>query len=222
MGIFSKGKPAKSEAPEFIEVGQIVNTHGVKGDVKVQPWDVTPAQLAGFKALYMDGTQFRPIDRRIQGDMVLMHFPGWDDMTAAETLKTKILSIKRSEVQLKKGEFLDAELIGMQVYEDFIHRYVGTVEEVLTYPAHKLYKVRGPEKCYLIPAVLDIFIVDIDAEKREIYVKMIEWLETNAERHSHPLSRRGGRDDARKHPRPRAGAGLYHHQDPPDPQLHHE
>ena len=49
MGIFSKGKPARSEAPEFIEVGQIVNTHGVKGDVKVQPWDVTPAQLAGFK-----------------------------------------------------------------------------------------------------------------------------------------------------------------------------
>ena len=140
---------------------------------------MTPAQLAGFKALYMDGTQFRPIDRRIQGDMVLMHFPGWDDMTAAETLKTKILSIKRSEVQLKKGEFLDAELIGMQVYEDFIHRYVGTVEEVLTYPAHKLYKVRGPEKCYLIPAVQDIFIVDIDAEKREIYVKMIEGLETN-------------------------------------------
>ena len=181
MGIFSMGKPAKSEAPEFIEVGQIVNTHGVKGDVKVQPWDVTPTQLAGFKALYMDGTQFRPIDRRIQGDMVLMHFPGWDDMTAAETLKTKILSIKRSEVQLKKGEFLDAELIGMQVYEDFIHRYVGTVEEVLTYPAHKLYKVRGPEKCYLIPAVQDIFIVDIDAEKREIYVKMIEGLEPNAD-----------------------------------------
>ena len=120
MGIFSMGKPAKSEAPEFIEVGQIVNTHGVKGDVKVQPWDVTPAQLAGFKALYMDGTQFRPTDRRIQGDMVLMHFPGWDDMTAAETLKTKILSIKRSEVQLKKGEFLDAELIGMQVY-DFLN-----------------------------------------------------------------------------------------------------
>ena len=51
----------------------------------------------------------------------------------------------------------------------------------LTYPAHKLYKVRGPEKCYLIPAVQDIFIVDIDAEKREIYVKMIEGLETNAD-----------------------------------------
>ena len=52
--------------------------------------------------------------------------------------RTFLCAIKRSEVQLKKGEFLDAELIGMKVYEDFIHRYVGTVEEVLTYPAHKL------------------------------------------------------------------------------------
>ena len=60
MGIFSKGKPARSEAPEFIEVGQIVNTHGVKGDVKVQPWDVTPAQLAGFKALYMEARSSAP------------------------------------------------------------------------------------------------------------------------------------------------------------------
>ena len=179
MGIFSKGAPAPSAAPEFIEVGQIVNTHGVKGDVKVQPWDVTPAQLAGFKALYMDGTQFRPIDRRIQGDMVLMHVPGWDDMTAAEGLKTKILSIKRSEVQLKRGEFLDAELIGMTVYEDFIHRYIGVVEEVQTYPAHKLYKVKGEEKTYLIPAVKDIFITNVDEEAREISVHMIEGLETD-------------------------------------------
>ena len=41
---------------------------------------LTPAQLAGFKALYMDGTQFRPIDRRIQGDMVLMKLPEVDDI----------------------------------------------------------------------------------------------------------------------------------------------
>lgn len=181
MGIFSRGgAPQKTEAPEFIEVGQIVNTHGVRGDVKVQPWDVTAEQLIGFKTLYMDATPFRPVDRRAQGGMVLMHFPGWEDMDAAATLKTKVLSIRRSEVRLAPGEFLDAELVGMRVYEQFLHRYIGTVEEVLTYPAHKLYKVRGEEKCYLIPAVRDIFIVDIDADRREIYVKMIEGLETNA------------------------------------------
>ena len=180
MGIFSKkSEPAPSAAPRFIEVGQIVNTHGVKGDVKVQPWDVSPEQLIGFKTLYMDGTPFRPINKRVQGEMVLMHFLGFDDMDAAAALKTKVLSIQRSEVQLPRGEHFDAEIVGMQVYESFLHRYIGTVTEVLTYPAHKLYKVKGPEKSYLIPAVQDIFIVDIDDERREIYVKMIEGLETN-------------------------------------------
>ena len=49
----------------------------------------------------------------------------------------------------------------------------------LSYPAHKLYKVKGDEKTYLIPAVKDIFITDIDEEAREISVHMIEGLETD-------------------------------------------
>ena len=134
MGIFSKGKPARSEAPEFIEVGQIVNTHGVRGEVKVQPWDVTADMLCGFKTFYMDGVPFRPTGKRVQGDMVLMKLPEIDDVDEAARLKTKVLSIRRSDVRLKRGEHFDAELIGMNVYEDFIHRYVGVVEEVLTYP----------------------------------------------------------------------------------------
>ena len=178
MGLFSKhDAPAPSERPEFIEVGQIVNTHGVRGEIKVQPWDVTADMLCGFKTFYMDGVPFRPVSKRVQGDMVLMKLPELDDMDEAAKLKTKVLSIKRSDVHLKKGEHFDAEIVGMHVYEDFIHRYVGTVEEVLTYPAHKLYKVRGPEKTYLIPAVENIFIMDVDENKREIAVHMIEGLE---------------------------------------------
>ena len=178
MGLFSKhDAPIPSERPEFIEVGQIVNTHGVRGEIKVQPWDVSADMLCGFKTFYMDGVPFRPVSKRVQGEMVLMKLPELDDMDEAAKLKAKVLSIKRSEVHLKRGEHFDAELIGMNVYEDFIHRYVGMVEEVLIYPAHKLYKVRGPEKTYLIPAVENIFIKDIDENKREIYVHMIEGLE---------------------------------------------
>ena len=50
MGLFSKkSAPQPSARPEYIEVGQIVNTHGVRGEVKVQPWDVSPELLCGFK-----------------------------------------------------------------------------------------------------------------------------------------------------------------------------
>ena len=156
MGLFSKkSAPQPSARPEYIEVGQIVNTHGVRGEVKVQPWDVSPELLCGFKTFYMDGAPFRPTSKRVQGDMVLMKLPEVDDMDA------------------------DAEIIGMNVYNYFPHTYIGTVVDVLSYPAHKLYKVKGEEKTYLIPAVKDIFITDIDEEAREISVHMIEGLETD-------------------------------------------
>ena len=155
MGLFSKkSAPQPSARPEYIEVGQIVNTHGVRGEVKVQP-------------------------KRVQGDMVLMKLPEVDDMDAAAALKRKVLSIRRNDVQLKPGEHFDAEIIGMNVYNYFPHTYIGTVVDVLSYPAHKLYKVKGEEKTYLIPAVKDIFITNVDEEAREISVHMIEGLETD-------------------------------------------
>ena len=72
--------------------------------------------------------------------------------------------------------------LGFDRMEDYLTArcpYIGMVVDVLSYPAHKLYKVKGEEKTYLIPAVKDIFITDIDEEAREISVHMIEGLETD-------------------------------------------
>lgn len=180
MGLFSKSPaPQPIACPEYIEVGQIVNTHGVRGEVKVQPWDVTVEQLCSFKTFYMDGEPFRPLSKRPQGDMVIMKLPELDDMDEAAKLKRKVLSIRRAEVRLREGEHFDAEIVGMNVYNYFPHTYIGTVTEVLSYPAHKLYRVKGPEKSYLIPAVKDVFISDIDEQRREITVRMMEGLETD-------------------------------------------
>ena len=180
MGLFDKA-PAPLAAPDFIEVGQIVNTHGVRGEVKVQPWDVSAERLCTFKTFYMDGMPFRPLSKRVHGEMALMTLPEVEDMDAAAALKGRVLSIKRAEVRLPKGEYFDEELVGMNVFNYFPHTYVGAVTEVLTYPAHKLYRVKGPEKTYLIPAVKDIFIADIDTTAREITVRMMEGLETDDE-----------------------------------------
>ena len=117
MGLFSKkSAPQPSARPEYIEV-----------EVKVQPWDVSPELLCGFKTFYMDGAPFRPTSKRVQGDMVLMKLPEVDDMDAAAALKRKVLSIRRNDVQLKPGEHFDAEIIGMNVYNYFPHTYIGTV-----------------------------------------------------------------------------------------------
>ena len=88
MGLFSKkSAPQPSARPEYIEVGQIVNTHGVRGEVKVQPWDVRAGLVSGFRTFYMDGEPFRPTSKRVQGDMVLMKLPEIDAMDAATEMK---------------------------------------------------------------------------------------------------------------------------------------
>ena len=174
MGLFGKA-PAPSEAPEFIEVGQITGTHGVRGEVRVRPWDVSAERLCSFKTLYMDGAPFR-----VHGGAALMTLPEVTDADAAAALRTKVLSVRRADARLPKGEYFDGEIVGMNVFNYFPRSYVGTVTEVLSYPAHKLYRVRGPEKTYLIPAVKDVFVTDINTASREITVHMIEGLETDA------------------------------------------
>ena len=164
---------------DTIKVGKIVGAHGIRGEVRVQPRDADPHFLTGFSTFLLDGQLVRPTANHVHKNIVLMKFPGVDDMNAALALRDKVLSIRRNDVQLKPGEHFDAEIIGMNVYNYFPHTYIGTVVDVLSYPAHKLYKVKGEEKTYLIPAVKDIFITDIDEESREISVHMIEGLETD-------------------------------------------
>ena len=76
---------------ETIEVGRIVNAHGIRGEVRVQPRDGDPAFLTLFKTFYMDGKPVVPTAKHVHKSLVLMKFPGVDDMNAALDLKEKKL-----------------------------------------------------------------------------------------------------------------------------------
>ena len=165
---------------EYIEVGQIVNTHGIKGEMKINPWGFDPEFIAGFKTLYIDGVAVCPTSRRIHKNTVMIMIPEVTDINAALTYKNKVVSIRRSDAHLPKGEYFDEELKGLKVYDHFPRRLVGTLDEVLTYPAHKIYVVHGDGKEYLIPAVKDVFIMEIDMEENKMIVRMMKGLETDA------------------------------------------
>ncbi|MGM9662049.1 MAG: ribosome maturation factor RimM [Oscillospiraceae bacterium] len=167
---------------ELIEVGQIVNAHGVRGEMKLHPvGGFTPEFIALFKTLYIDGIAMETASRRVHGTVVLVTFPGVTDMDAALRFKGKFVSIRRRDAKLKRGEYFDAELIGTKVLSYPLRQEVGTLKEVLTYPAHKLYLVENEKKHkkYLIPAVQDIFIVDTDIDEGTMLVRMMEGLETD-------------------------------------------
>lgn len=167
---------------ELIEVGQIVNTHGVRGEMKLHPTGgFTPEFIAGFKTLYIDGIAMETVSRRVHGTVVLVTFPEVTDMDQALRYKGKFVSIRRKDAKLKKGEFFDAEVLGTTVLSYPLRQEVGTITAVLSYPAHKLYQVENEKtrKKYLIPAVQDIFIVDTDIDEGTMLVRMMEGLETD-------------------------------------------
>lgn len=156
---------------EFIEIGTIVNAHATRGEVRVQPIDRPAAFLTRFQTFYLDGRPIQPTANHVHKNLVLLKFPGVDDMNAALALKGKVLSIHREDAHLAPNECFDAELPGTKVYDADTGAPVGILTLVETYPAGKVYTVRG-EREYLIPAVPQVFIrsVDLDANRMEVHL----------------------------------------------------
>ena len=156
---------------DTIVVGRIVNAHGIRGEVRVQPINQTPQFLTCFQTFLLDGVPVVPTACHVHKSLVLMKLPGVDDMDAALTLKGKDLYIRRADAHLKPGEFFDQELLGVEGFDCATGSRLGEVTAVENYPAHQVYTVKG-EKEYLIPAVKGAFIesVDIDANRMEVHV----------------------------------------------------
>ena len=156
---------------ETIKVGRIVNAHGIRGEVRVQPRDGDPAFLTRFKTFYIDGQPVSPTANHVHKSLVLMKFPGVEDMNAALTYKDKDLYIRRADARLPEGAYFYDELLGMGVFDAATGEDLGKLTAVENYPAHKVYTVKGRRE-YLIPAVKDVFIksVDLDRDRMEVQV----------------------------------------------------
>lgn len=165
---------------ETIKLGRIVNAHGIRGEVRVQPRDGDPAFLTRFKTFYMDGKPVTPTASHVHKNLVLMKFPGVDDMDSALALKGRDLYVRRSDAHLKDGEFFDEELLGVQVYDAATGGLLGELTAVENYPAHQVYTVKG-DKEYLIPAVKDVFIKSIDLDANRMEVQVWEGMATDAD-----------------------------------------
>ena len=164
--------------PEYIVVGTVVNAHGIRGEVKVNPHGFDPEFIASFKTLYIGGKPVTVKAARVHKSTVLLTLPGVETMDDALALKGKDIAIRRADAKLPEGEYFDEELVGCTVLDNATGETVGKVSRVLHYPAHKVYEVRGPRE-YLIPAVPEVFIASADPDAGIIRVHMMKGLATD-------------------------------------------
>lgn len=155
----------------YLEAGRIVNTHGVRGEVKIEPWADEAAFLTRFKRFYMDGRPVRVLSCRVHKSMCIASLEGVDDVNAAMALKGKVLCIDRDDARLPQGAVFIQDILGARVVDD-AGNDLGVLREVLPAPAASVYVVQG-EREILIPDV-PAFILDKDAERGVITVHLIE------------------------------------------------
>ena len=160
----------------FLPTGQIVNTHGLKGYVKIQPWADDPADLLDFDRFFIDGREYEVEQASLQKSMVLLKLAGVDTIDEAAKLRNKELLIAREDVELEEGVVFIADLIGLTVLADGVE--IGKITEVLTPPGNDVYVVKG-EREYLIPAVKE-FVEELNPEAGFVRVHLIEGMESDA------------------------------------------
>ena len=142
----------------FLPTGQIVNTHGLKGYVKVMPWADDPSDLLDFDRFFIDGKEYEVEYSAQQKTMVLLKLAGVDDVDAAAKLRNKEISICRDDIELEEGVVFIADLIGLPVLADGVE--IGKITEVLTPPGNDVYVVKGEHE-YMIPVVKE-FVLNVD------------------------------------------------------------
>ena len=158
---------------EFLEAGQIVTTHGVRGELKVLPWADGPDFLLDFKRVLVDGVEYKVQSCRVQKTCNLVKLVGIDTMEAAQAMHGKPLMVYRKDAP--KGLIFVTELMGVEVYAD--GKLLGKIIDVLDYPGNKVYIVEG-EHTYMIPAVKE-FVLSTDLDTNTMQVKVIEGMRTD-------------------------------------------
>ena len=160
---------------QFVEAGEIVNTHGIKGEIKVLPWVHSPEDLVDFERCRIARKDYEIELCRVQKTCALMKLVGIDTVEDAQKLRGKTVLLYREDID--DEVIFAAELINMDVFCN--GEQIGVITEVLDYPGNSVYVVKG-EKSYMIPAVKE-FILNTDMDGNRMDVKLLEGMETDAD-----------------------------------------
>ena len=151
---------------QFLDTGKIVGTHGIKGEVRIDPWCDSPEFLCAFKKLYLDesGKTYVDVKSRPHKNIVLCKIKGIDTIEDAERLRGKVVYIDRNDINLEEGVNFVQDLIGLEVRDFDSGALYGTLTDVLRTGANDVYEITRDGKHYLAP-VIDEVVREINIEE---------------------------------------------------------
>lgn len=158
----------------YLECGKIINTHGVRGTVKLESWCDTPEILADLSILWRKvGDEFRPIRvlrTSIFKQFVLADLEGITDVDAAIPLKNTVVYAAREDLDPGDGYFI-ADLLGLPVFDQTTGTECGKLRDVINRGAQDIYVIDTPNGERMVP-VVDEFVARVNLDEG-IYITPI-------------------------------------------------
>lgn len=157
---------------EFLAVGQIINTHGIKGELKIYPLTDDIKRFRKLKNVYIDGVSKNIVWCKLQSDKVILKIEGIDSIEEAQKYKNKYIEVNRGEaVKLSEDEYFIADVIGCKVF-DANNNELGEVCDVIKTGSNDVYWVKGRTEV-LVPALKNV-VLNIDVNENKIIIKPLE------------------------------------------------
>ncbi len=165
---------------KYFEIGQIVNTSGLKGVIKVKPFTDDIEKFKNFKTIYIsiknELKEFKIEQVRFNKNMVFLKLEGIDTIEKAEEYRNLYLKVKRDKEEiLEKGTYYIVDIIGCEVYTDE-NKHLGKIDDVFSTGSNDVYVVKDENgRQILLPAIKDV-IKNVDIDNKTITVHLLEGL----------------------------------------------
>lgn len=157
---------------QFLTVGKIINTHGVKGEVKVLPSTDDVKRFNELKEAYINDQLFKIVGVKFQPGKVILKIEGIESIEEAEKFKNQYIKVKRENaVKLPEDSYYEADIIGSVVYDE-VGKRLGKIDEIIYTGSNEVYWIKDKNEV-LIPAIKDV-ILDVDIENKKIIIKPLE------------------------------------------------
>lgn len=164
-----------------LEAGKIINTHGLRGEVKVSTWTNYPEDFEDIAFVYVKrktGEERLDIKGiKYQKNNLIVKFQQINSIDEAQTYKNLVLYVDRDQLPpLPDGVYYIVDLIGLKVYDDN-NEFIGEIADVFDTGANKVYDVKREGKKNLLLPVIDEVVKKVDLENRRVDVHILEGLD---------------------------------------------
>ncbi len=161
---------------EILELGKVVNTHGIRGEIKVQPWCDDPEIFDELEYIYIGDKRYDILKSRLHKNCEIIALDGVNNINEAELLRNKVVTIEREILgELPEGTYYIADLEGLEV-KTVDGQVLGTIDEVIKTGSNDVYVLNNPGKKPILIPVIEQVVKEVNIDDGFVLVELMEGL----------------------------------------------